>query len=47
MNSLEKQNKKKTKLPLAFFVCNKKNKAIDYKQILTNIIEDRIKEYLN
>lgn len=44
MNILEKS--KKEKLPLAVFICPKSNdgELVEYKQIFTDIISDRIKE---
>ena len=51
MNILEKANdnknkKRKDKLPFAVFICPKSNvgEVEDYKQVLTDIISDRIKE---
>ena len=49
MNTLKKDNKGKKikdKLPFAVFICPKSNDddIVDYKQVFTDIISDRIKQ---
>ena len=45
-NITKKTKQKKDKLPFAVFICPKSNTGdtVDYKQVFTDIISDRIKE---